>query len=93
MIEKNEISEHEIRVFLFVAKSSQWVSSKDISNGAKVAPRTARSHALKLVKLGLFDVAEVFPSHRYRLSEKAEKRNASYFIRLQKAAEIFGLTL
>jgi hypothetical protein len=32
--------------------------------------------AARRTRLGLVDLAEVFPAHRYRWSEKAAKRNA-----------------
>lgn len=89
-MEKNEVSIHLLKVFEFVKKSSGWVTSADIAKGSGVAPRTARSHALLLVQMGIFDQAEVFPAHRYRFSDKAEKRNKSYMIRIQNAKEVFG---
>ena len=57
----------------------------------KVAHRTVRAHLRKLVSLGVLDVAEVYPGHRYRLAEKASKRNAGNVQRLQSVASVFGL--
>jgi predicted ArsR family transcriptional regulator len=88
---RNEISLHELKVFDFVSKSNAWVAANEIAESTGVAPRTARAHSLKLTKLGLFDVAEVFPAHRYRLSEKADKRNQGYWLRLEKAREVFAI--
>jgi len=51
-----------------------------------VAPRTARAHPKALVDLGILGQAEVFPAHRYRMSEHAMTRNKMYMIRLKKAA-------
>lgn len=75
------------------AADGRWMTSAEIAEHAHVAPRTARAHALKLVKLGVVDQAEVFPGHRYRLAEHAVKRNRGYFDRLTRAAEVFGLAL
>lgn len=89
-MESNEISLHQLKVFEFVRDSGRWVTSAEIQDGAGVAARTARLHALNLVKLGLFDQAEVFPGRRYRLSEFAEQRNKGYMLRLAQAREVFG---
>lgn len=89
-METNEVSEHLYRVFAFVRDAGRWVTASEIAQHAYVAPRTARAHALRLVKAGLFDQAEVFPSHRYKLSDKAEKRNKGFMQRLERAAEFFS---
>lgn len=91
-MEKNEVSIHEARVFsVFLANPKEWLTSKEIAEKADVAQRTARAHCLKLVQLGILDQAEVFPSHRYRMAEKADKRNRGYFDRVKQAMEIFGI--
>jgi hypothetical protein len=46
---------------------------------------------LKLVNLGIFDQAEVFPAHRYRLAEMADKRNKGYALRIEQAMSVFGI--
>ena len=91
-MERAEISQHQLRVFQFVRDRQCWVTSEAIAHGAQVAPRTARAHAHQLVTLGIFDQAEVFPAHRYRLSPHADKRNKAYLLRLQQAEEIFQLS-
>ena len=48
-----------------------------------------RTH--RVVELGILDQAELFPAHRYRISEHADKRNKAYVIRLREAAKICGL--
>lgn len=92
MGERNEVSVQEVRFYLAAkAAASRWSTAQALAVAAKIAPRTSRAYATKLVKLGLFDVAEVFPAHRYRLSDKASKRNAAYVQRLEGAAEVFSL--
>lgn len=91
-METSEISEHLFRVFNFVSTSSSWVTAAQIAKGAKVAPRTARAHALRLVKVGVFDQAETFPGHRYCVAPTASKRNRGMMQRLEQAAEFFGGT-
>jgi len=88
-METNEISAHLCRVYVSVKSANCWMTAKDIAQAAKVADRTARSHALRLVNLGVFDQAEVFPAHRYKISEKASKRNKAIILRLEAAHEIF----
>ncbi len=93
-MERNEVSRHEIAVYHVLAQQQgKWLTSAELAVAAQVAPRTARSHALRLVKLGLLDQAEVFPAHRYRLSEHARNRNRSYVDRLTRAAEALGVPL
>lgn len=90
-METNEISAHLFRVYSYVKGSGKWVTSTEVSNHASVAPRTARAHCLRLVQLGIFDQAEVFPSHKYRFSDMAEKRNKAMITRLEKAQEVFAI--
>lgn len=91
-MERSEISTHEVKVYLALkSMPEKWLSNAEVSEMAKVSPRTVRSHTLRLVKLGILDQAEVFPAHRYKFSSKGEKRNRSYAIRLDQAAEIMGL--
>jgi hypothetical protein len=89
-METSEISLHQLRVYEFVRSAGQWVTAGDIAAGAGVAPRTARAHALKFVLSGVFDQAEVFPAHRYRLSDMAEKRNKAMVQRLTVARDVFA---
>ena len=93
-MEKNEVSRHEVAVYRTLAENrDDWMTSAEIASASGVAPRTARAHALKLVRLGLLDQAEVFPAHRYRLSEYASKRNRGYADRIARAADAFGIEL
>lgn len=92
-MEHNEVSPHEVKVFLALSTApSEWLSNRDIAARVKgVTLRTVRAHTYKLVKLGLVDQAELFPGHRFRVSDKAEKRNKTYTQRIMQAAEIMGL--
>lgn len=93
-MEKSEISIHELRICSFLrSPPDKWSTNNEIAKAASVSDRTARAHTLRLVKLGMIDQAKVFPSHRFRWSTKADKRNAAYWERLKMAAEVFGLAL
>lgn len=91
-MERNEISLHEVKIYRALKDGKgKWLTNADIKASIEgVSARTVRAHTLKLVRLGLIDQAEVFPAHRYRLSDKADKRNPAYTIRLEKAADVFG---
>ncbi len=90
-MERNEISAHEVRVFtLLESHPRRWFTHVELGTEGQVAERTARAYTLKFVKLGLLDVAEVWPRHRYRLREKPEKRNVAYHQRLKAAQAVFG---
>ncbi len=91
MVERNEISAHEVRVFSLLEKHPQrWFTHAELAQGTYVAPRTIRAYTVKFVKLGLLDVAELWPGHRYRLREKPEKRNTAYHQRLKAAQAVFA---
>lgn len=87
-MEKSEVSLHEAKIYQALS-TGQWFTSKGLAAAANVSWRTARHHLHRLVELGLLDQAELFPGHRYRLSEFASKRNAAYKSRLDRAVEIF----
>lgn len=92
-MERNEISIHEVKIYnALKTNQDKWLTNADIEGMIEgVSRRTVRAHTLKLVQLGLLDQAEVFPAHRYKWSGKGAKRNTAYSIRLEKAAEVFGL--
>lgn len=90
--ERSEISLHEVKAYLALkSPGTSWLTAREIAKHAGIAERTARAHALKFVRLGLADQAELHPGHRYRLSDKAGKRNTAYVQRLEAACEIFGV--
>lgn len=89
-MEKNEISIQEVLTFKALSTGS-WMTNQEIAAETKVPVRTVRSKTKKFVDLGLCDQAEIFPAHRYRLSEKASARNKAYLQRLLNAKEILGL--
>lgn len=92
MIERSEISQHEVLVYQTLALG-KWLSNREISQVSGVLLRTVRAHTLKLVRLGIADQAEIFPGHRYRISEYASSRNRGYLDRILRAAEVLGIDL
>lgn len=89
--ERAEISEHEVKIYKALSATPvKWMTHVDIEKSSSVNARTVRAHVLRLVRLGLVDVAELFPRHRYRLSEKGVRRNKAYLQRLEIAAEILA---
>jgi len=93
MAERTEISLQEARTFLALkGRPKSWLSNIEIAELVDgVSPRSIRAYTLKFVRLGLLDQVELFPRHKYRLAERPEKRNRSYWQRLLAAIEIFGL--
>ena len=89
-METSEISFHFLNVFDAAKNHEGWLTSKELARIAGVADRTARAHAARLVSLGLFDLAEVFPGHRYRFSALADKRNKAMITRLDVARNVFS---
>lgn len=92
-METNEISIHEAVIYSSLRGSAKWMTNREIAKATArpVAERTVRHHTRRLVALGLLDLAEVFPAHRYRVSEMADKRNAAYVNRLKAACEVFEI--
>jgi hypothetical protein len=86
--EKSEISDKEVKFFMALKASTGWVTSQHLATKSEVSPRSARMYALKFVRLGIADQAEVFPAHRYKLSDKASRRNVGQ--RLEQAIDVFG---
>ena len=90
-MERNEISEHEIRVYRVLKGDPQkWWTARDMTTAAKVAARTASLHLQRFSNLGVVDLAEIFPHHRYKLSVKGSKRNKAYVQRLEEALVILA---
>lgn len=79
---------------MLLANASVWKTNHELARDCHdVAPRTVRAMTSKFVRLGLLDQAEVFPAHKFRLSEKAGKRNHGYLDRLKHVAEVFGVDI
>jgi hypothetical protein len=89
MTERNEISGQEVAFYRAALAATDWSTAKTLADVAGIAHRSGRAYALKFVKLGLLDLAEVWPAHRYRWSKLAAKRNRAYVQRLEQAAEVF----
>jgi predicted transcriptional regulator len=91
-MERNEISIQEAKVYKHLRNNPQsWMTNRDIELAVNIPARTVRAETLKLVKLGIIDQRELFPGHRYRWCDKANKRNTGYLQRLEQAAEMFGI--
>ena len=94
IVERSEISRHEVAVFqALAAVAPKWLPSQTVAERAGVAPRTARAHALRLVRLGVLEQTAVFPGHRYRVADNADDRNPDYMARLRRTADILDVSL
>lgn len=89
-MEKAEISIHQWKIYDCLVKSQTWMSNKDIAQKTGVSLRRVGFHTNNLVQLGILDQAEVYPGHRFKISNRADKRNTGYLRRLVQAGEIFS---
>ena len=89
--ERSEISLHEVKLFRALkASPNRWFTNQELAVACEYSERTVRAHTLRFVKLEILDQAEVFPAHRYRYSQKANRRNVAYLQRLEQADEVFN---
>ena len=88
---KNEISIQECRFFDVLFKADgKWLTSKEIAEKANISGRTARMLNLRYAKLGISELVNVFPAHRYRLL-KSSPKGIDYLRKVKNACEIFGI--
>jgi len=89
-MERNEISLHEVKVYRVLKGSPEkWFTNAEIAEAGGLKKRTARTHTLRFANLGIIEQAEVFPSHKFKFSAKAGKRNGGFLKRLELADELF----
>jgi DNA-binding transcriptional ArsR family regulator len=89
-MEQLEVSINQVRVYHHLKTLNTWQTNKEISAALGMSLRNASLHTHRLVGMGICDQVEVFPGHRYRLSDKASKRNLAYLRRLEQAMEVFA---
>ena len=66
-------SPHYKRVLSVLETHVGWLDSNEISNLAKVAPRTARQHLQNLVKQGAVEVQPDWPAFKYKIKQHEDK--------------------
>ena len=89
-MESAAVTAHLVRVWQALqATKGKWQTSAEVAKSASVAPRTARAHLRRLVRLGLADEAEAFPAPRFKASGQAAKHNKAMLQKLKAAEEIF----
>ncbi len=82
------ISEQEVRVTRALQQSApEWLTSREVAQRARVAPRTSRHHLGRLAELRVVEVAEVHPGPRYRLVDQQTREGREYLERVDEAAE------
>ena len=84
------VSIHQARLFAVLQKSD-WITSKQAAEAAKIHERTSRAHLHKLRDLGIVECAEVFPAHLYRLSAQPNQHNLAHLVQLKDACRVFGV--
>jgi hypothetical protein len=89
-VETNEISLHQVQVYEFVAAADRWVTAKECAAATGVKYRTVATHMKRLVRVRIFEIAELFPANHYRLSPFADGLNRAYLHRLITAKAAFS---
>ncbi len=89
------VSVQEARVFLVLHQNAgKWLSSHEIAAQAPgVAERTIRAYTAKYARLGIVEVARVFPGQRFRLKDPPAESASDYVLKLRQAVDVFGLDL
>jgi hypothetical protein len=90
MTRGSEISSHEVQIYQALRDATgHWMTAGEIGEGATVASRTARHRCLRLVDIGVFERARVFPAYKYRLRTEQPSVALSYVTRLEDALKVF----
>lgn len=91
-MESKQITRHQVDVWIAVKNSGpHGLSSNEIAARKALPGRTVRSHALRLVQLGIFDEVKTYPL-RYRMASDPCQRASEYLARLEEAAEVYETT-
>lgn len=85
----DQISPQEFRLYQTLCQNPRhWFTNVELAAEAKVAPRTARAYTRHWLKLGIVQVAHVFPAYKFKWATPAGKRSNAYVNRLKSAEEI-----
>ncbi|MFJ6481143.1 hypothetical protein ACIQK6_13615 [Streptomyces sp. NPDC091682] len=73
------------------AGAGKWLSARDVhARTSTIAPRTVRMGLARLVRLGIIECVTLRSAHHYRLTAAAIEQHASYFARVDQAAEVLA---
>jgi DNA-binding transcriptional ArsR family regulator len=86
---RTKISDPEVAIYhTFLRHKSRWLTNREVADRiGNIAERTVQHHTRRLAKLGILEIAQVFPAPRYRFSEEGMIRNPDYVSRV-KAKEV-----
>ena len=91
-MESKQITRHQVDVWITVRNSGpHGLSSNEIAARTELPGRTVRSHALRLMQLGIFEEVKTYPL-RYRMASGPSQRARLYLARLEEAAEVYETT-
>ena len=82
------VSEMLLAVWVTLRQATEPITNTEIALQTRVDLRTVQRHTKYLLQLGMIDLYETSPNHLYLLSEKADKRNAAAYQRLERIAAI-----
>ncbi len=87
--DRDQVSKQEVMIFRTLRGAVAWTTSAALARAATVAGSTARLHLRRYVALGLVDVVQLHPGHRYRwVSKVPAGAAAAYLKRLKRASDI-----
>ena len=87
MAELEQVSLHIIRVFRAL-ESQEWLTAREVSEAAKIASRTARSHLARMARIGVAKEERVFGGYRYRLASGMTPEATAFVERIKSAAAV-----
>lgn len=86
-----EITEHLARVAIDLRKRGDWATAIEVAATSGVAGRTTRHHLTRLVKVGVVELVEAFPGHRYRWSTAPSEKCEAFVVKLDAVIGALGL--
>ncbi len=85
----DKISSQELSVYSELkeaAKKGIWKTNIEIWDAIGCSGRVVRLHTLRFYEMGILDRAGTFPSYRYRVRPKLDKKARDYMGRLEYLA-------
>jgi hypothetical protein len=83
------ISEHQVRVYLYAKAVADWFTIQDLSTDTNVPDNSAKRHAERFEELGIFKRLRVAPNHLFRLIQVHDENALELIQRIEEAAPVF----
>lgn len=87
-VNRYKISQHEVNCYLALKSNcNRWLTNNELAEIANVSQRTARKYSRIFADIGVADVMELFPAHKFRISYEG---NSLMIRELELAALVFA---